>query len=255
MDSETVTQPERTYAHFHRVLGSLLQELANLPSCAYWLSDKHQHVISGDFEHNTYARALYRVPSLEPYQPRLDELALVQGQALAELGLKRPPKALLSPLVVQGVTHVRVHETTNYRTTPASKADVLTKINSAITTTKRNLSVFERQGGVHDPETQRITRELEGYKAARAAVVASAEDNFRVRLEQRRVRPYVYLADHAPIQADSRTHGLILVGYNIQVSPPHTVRRQRSDKRQATPVFAYGKTRIYFESKWQEAGK
>lgn len=179
----------------------------------------------------------------------------MQVEALTELGLKQVPGALLLPSVINGVSHVRTHETVNYRTTPASKADVLAKIDTAITTTRQNLSVFEQQGGLDNPGTQKIVRELEGYKAARAAVAASTENDYRVRLKQHRIRPYVYLADQSAIQAESRKHGLILVGHNIQVSDAHSVRRQRSDKRQAQPIFSYGKTLIYLESEWQEAGK
>lgn len=251
---ETTKQVERKYAHFHRVLGSLLQQLATQPKCVHWLGDAQEHLISGDYEHNVYARALYRVPSLEPYASQLDELAQVQNEALTELGLKKVPGALLLPTVIQGVSHVRIHETVNYRTTPASKVNVLAKISNAITTTRQNLSVFEQQGGVDNPGTQRIVRELEGYNAARAAVAASTENDYRLRLEQRRIRPYVYLADQSAIQAESRKHGLILVGHNIQVSDAHSVRKQRSDKRHAQPILAYGKTLIYLEREWQAAG-
>lgn len=250
---ETTRHVERKYAHFHRVLGGLLQELAAQTGCVHWLGDTQEHLISGDHEHNRYARALYRVPSLEPYTPQLDELARVQDEALTELGLKQVPAALLLPSVIVGVSHVRIHETVNYRTTPASKVNVLAKINSAITTTKQNLSLFEQQGGVDNPGTKRIVRELQGYETARAAVAASTETDYRVRLEQRRIRPYIYLADQSAIQAESRKHGLILVGRNIQVSNAHSVRKQRSDKRYAQPIFTYGKTSIYLEREWQGA--
>lgn len=250
---ETTKQVERKYAHFHRVLGSLLQQLATQPGSVHWLGDAQEHLISGDYQHNVYARALYRMPSLEPHASQLDELAQVQAEALTELSLNKVPGGLLLPTVIQGVSHVRTHETVNYRTTPTSKVNVLAKIDNAITTTKQNLSVFEQQGGIDNPGTQRIVRELQGYEAARAAIVASTENDYRLRLEQRRIRPYVYLDDQSAIQAESRKHGLILVGRNIQVSNAHNVRRQRSDKRQAQPIFAYGKTLIYLEREWQQA--
>ncbi len=56
---------DRTYAHFHRVLGGLLTELSALLG-VLWLSDK-EHVLRGEGERNTYARAVYRVSSLEPF--------------------------------------------------------------------------------------------------------------------------------------------------------------------------------------------
>ncbi len=61
---------EQHLAHFHRVLAELLVELANLPGGPIWLGEDTHHDIRGRYEHNTYARALYRVFSLEPYQER-----------------------------------------------------------------------------------------------------------------------------------------------------------------------------------------
>ena len=90
--TETMQQgsrTDRTYAHFHRVLGELLMELAALPG-TLWLSDKEQHVLRGEGERNTYARALYRVASLEPYRERLAELI---GRAAAGRGRVRSEQA------------------------------------------------------------------------------------------------------------------------------------------------------------------
>ena len=80
------------------------------------------------------------------------------------------------------------------------------------------------------------------------------EETYRLRVKQVRYRPYVYLVGKKPVQVDSRTHGLIVVGPDIDVSYPNEVRRTRSDQRVVEPLFEFGKTRIYFERDWQEAG-
>lgn len=245
---------DRTYAHFHRVLGGLLEELASLPS-VLWLTEKEEHVLRGEGEHNSYARAVYRVDSLEPYQDRLSELAQVQQQGLAELGLKEAPRELLLPQVVQNVTHVRLSETVLYRTTPMQKKNVLAKIDTALKTTRKNLAEFQRYGGPDDEGVRRLEAEVEAIEEVKETVLQVQEDTYRVRVKQTRYRPYVYLAGEKPVQVDSRTHGLILVGHNISVSYPNAVRRARSDQRDVTPLFEFGKTRIYFESAWQEAAQ
>ncbi len=248
------TRVDRTYAHFHRVLGGLLEELAALPG-VLWLTDKEEHVLRGEGEHNTYARAVYRVNDLTPYQGQLAELTQVQQQGMTELGIRETPKDLLLPQVIQNVTHVRLSETVLYRTTPTQKKQVLAKIDTALRTTRKNLAEFQRYGGPDDEGVRRLEAEVEAIEAVRETVLQAQEDTYRVRVKQTRYRPYVYLAGEKPVQVDSRTHGLILIGHNISVSYPNIVRRARSDQRKLEPLFEYGKTRIYFESKWQEAAQ
>ncbi len=245
---------DRTYAHFHRVLGELLEELAALPG-VLWLTDKQGHVLRSEGEHNVYARAVYRVSDLEPYRQRLAELAQVQQQGMATLGLREPPRELLLPQVVENVTHVRLIETVVYRTSPMSKKDVLAKLNTALKTIRKNLGEFQRYGGEHDAGVMRLEAEVKAILAVRETVVHAQEETYRVRVRQARFRPYVYLAGKKPVQVDSRKHGLILVGRDIGVSYPNAVRQTRSDQRDVEPLFEFGKTRIYFESAWQEAGK
>jgi len=242
---------DRTYAHFHRVLGGLLTELSALPG-VLWLSDK-EHVLRGEGEHNSYARAVYRVSSLGPYHERLAELTGVQQQGVAEFGLGRVPRELLLPQVVENVTHVRLSEIPVYRTTPVGKEKVLAKIDTALATTKKNLAEFQRYGS-QDDGVKRLGAEVEAIEAVRETVVQAQEETYRVRVKQVRYRPYVYLLGEKPVQVDSRTHGLILVGQDIGVSYPSAVRQTRSDQRTLEPLFAFGKTRIYFEQDWQEAG-
>ncbi len=244
---------DMTYAHFHRVLGELLTELAALPG-VLWLTDKEQHVMRGEGERNTYARAVYRVSELVPYQDRLSELAGVQQQAMTESGLGKVPRELLLPQIVEHVTHVRLSETTIYRSTPVSKEKALAKIDTALSTTRKNLSEFQRYGA-QDDGVKRLESEVRHIAAVREAVLHAEEETYRVRVRQMRYRPYVYLAGGKPVQVDSRTHGLILVGPDIGVSYPNAVRQTRSDQRILEPLFAFGKTRIYYERDWQEAGR
>ena len=243
------TRVDQTYAHFHRVLGALLTELSALPG-TLWLTDEEQHVLRGEGERNTYARALYRVSSLEPYRERLAELLEVQQQGVTSLGLSRVPRELLLPQVIEQVTHVRLSETSVYRTTPVSKDKAVAKIDTALATTRKNLSEFQRYGA-QDDGVRRLEAEVKAIETVRETVLRAEEETYRVRVKQVRYRPYVYLAGKKPVQVDSRTHGLIVVGPDIDVSYPNAVRQTRSDQRVVEPLFEFGKTRIYFERDWQ----
>lgn len=245
---------DRLYAHFHRVLGELLLELAALPG-TLWLTERQEHTLGGEGERNRYARAVYRVVDVEPYRQRLGELGAVQQQATAALGLAQEPRELLLPTVVENVTHVRLHEIIGYHTAPVSRQRALVKVDTALRTTKHNLAEFERYGGQSDEGVRRLVAEVRAIEAARERIAEAEEDRFRVRVKQVRYRPYVYLLGDKPVQIGSREHGLILVGSDIGVSYPNAVRRTRSDQRTVEPLFEFGKTRIYLEHEWQEAGK
>jgi len=244
---------EQHLAHFHRVLAELLVELADVPGGPIWLGEDTHHDIRGSYEHNTYARALYRVFGLEPYQERVNELNELQRHVVQAFGLKRVPRTLLTPVVIEDVTHVRLHNLTYFSSSCKNKGFVLERIRAAIATTRRNYRVFAQQGGIDDPASQRVAAELEGYQRVLAEVETSPELHYRVRVQQSRVRPYVYLQHDQPVQIDSRLHGVILVGPQIKLTPVMELRRGRSDKRTLAPLFHYGATYIYPERQWQEA--
>ena len=249
---ELQTRIDQTYAHFHRVLGGLLTELGAL-SGVIWLTEQQGHIVRGEGERNDYAWAIYRVSELGSYQERLAELETVQQQAVGELGLKRVPKELVTPRVVEGVTHVRLGSNEGHKSSVKKQPEVLAILKTALNTTKKNLREFERYGGEHDEGVRRLGAEITKIEKVRGTVVDAPEVLYRVRVEQRHFYPYVYRAGETPGQIKGRQHGLILVGQNIGVSTSHKVRKSRSDKRTLTPLFAFGKTQVYVESDWQEA--
>ena len=85
LNDKQLGELERIYAHFHRVLGPLLVELAELPGTV-WLDEARAHVLTGEGEDNVYARAIYPVTDLAPYRERLAELAKVQAAGTELLG-------------------------------------------------------------------------------------------------------------------------------------------------------------------------
>ena len=246
---------DRQIAHFHRLLGELLQELAAWEETK-WLEpdpDAHAHVIRDDGEPNTYGRALYLVKSLEPYRERLAKLERLQADVLRTFGLGSVPRSLLTPLVLERVVHARLHHLEYFSSRCRPRSFVLERIDKALETTRRNYRAFARQGGVDDPRTQKIGDELGYHERAREWVRGSAEPDYRVRVKQQRVRLYVYREGEKPLQCDTRLHGVILAGPNLTVTDKRELRQCRSDKVELEPRWHYGVTYVYPELAWQEA--
>ena len=242
---------DQTYAHFHRVLGTLVTELGALPG-VIWLTDQ-RHMLRGDGARNDYAWAIYRVAELELYREALAELEVVQQRAVGEMGLGRVPRELLLPQVIEGVSYVQLGESGGYRSSPKEKKAVLAILETALKTTQKNLSEFQRYGG-EDEGTRRLGAEVEAIEKVKEKVANAPEQPYRVRVWQpQRFNPYIYQGDAEPRQVRCRKHGLILVGESIGMRPPREVRRVRSDKRELEPLFAFGRTQVYLERDWQEA--
>jgi hypothetical protein len=244
---------ERIYAHFHRVLGPLLVELAELPE-TIWLEEAREHVLTGEDEENIYARAIYPVTDLEPYRERLAELAKVQAAGLELLGHAESPKGLLPPRVVEGIRHVRISQHPNFVTKVLSQTGALERLEVMLGTTRSSLRQFETYATTYDPKREQIEAEIKAIEEAVAFVRASPEETFRFRLQVIRIRPYIYPIGADPYQIDTRKHGLILAGPNIRVRWADPTRKTRSDKKQRQPFLQLDGLQVFVERDWQGAG-
>lgn len=239
------------YARFHRLLSKLLQELAALPNGPIWLSEE-RHQITPTHQENIYAKALYRVASLEPYRDRLEELDAVQQEVALRSGLKEVPNTLFTPKVIEGVTHVRINDQLSYSSSKKSKAFVIEHIQGVIAKVQANYHRFEIHGGPEDAGSKRLEDEVTRYQRIVKRIAALPVEHYRVRKEIFRLRPYLYRQGQKPIEIETRRHGVILVGENIKLGE-RVVREGRSDKVKLEPLFHFGKTLIYPEHAWQEA--
>lgn len=250
MDTERL---DRQVAHFHRLLGGLLQELAAWEETRWLEPEAHGHVLRDDVEPNTYGRAVYLVKTLEPYRERLAELERLQADVVRAFGLKGVPRSLLTPLVLERVVHARLHHPECFSSNCRPRSFVLERIDKALETTLRNYRAFARQGGVDDPRTVTIGDEITYHERVRERVRESPEPNYRVRISQQRVRLYVYRDGEKPLQCDTRLHGVILAGPHVTVTDEAELRQGRSDKVGLEPLWHYGVTYVYPEGRWQEA--
>lgn len=252
MDSERL---DRQIAHFHRLLGELLQDLAAREDTR-WLEadpDKQGHAIREDGELNRYGRALYLLKSLEPYRDRLAELSRLQTETVRMFGLQGVPRALLLPHVFERTIHVRLHHQEYFSSRCRPRSFVLERIDKALATTRRSYRAFAQQGGTDDPRTRAIGEEIRYHEGVREWVRGSAEPDYRVRVKQQRVRLYVYRQGDKPLQCDTLFHGVLLAGPNVTVTDKRELRQGRSDKVTIEPLWHYGVTYVYPEGRWQEA--
>ena len=126
---------ERAYAHFHRLLGALLTDLAEEPDVV-WI-DEEGHDIRPDGESNRYRKALYPLPYPEGYLTRLEELAKVQADILDLQGRTEPTRALLTPLLIHGVTHARLRRHTSYFSREVARHNLLERYRTHLETSKQ----------------------------------------------------------------------------------------------------------------------
>jgi hypothetical protein len=252
MDAERL---DRQIAYFHRLLGEMLQDLV-VHEQTKWLEQdqvKQHHVIGRDGEKNTYGRALYLLKSLDPYQQRLSELQKLQSEILRVFGLETIPRALLLPLVLEDVIHVRLHHLTYFSSRSRPRSFVLERIDKALETTRMNYRTFAQQGGIEDKRTQDIGEEIRYHEGVREWVRHHPEPDYRVRVKQERIRLYVYQTGAKPKLCDTRLHGVLLVGPNITLTDRYEMRQGRSDKVSLEPLWHYGVTYVFPEKEWQGA--
>jgi hypothetical protein len=243
---------ERNYAHFHRVLASLLLELAELPGVV-WLSDE-RHLIRGEGESNAYGKAIYPLEDLSPYQSRLLGLGEVQKQA-AELSGNAPPgKGLLAPVVIEDVHHVRLRRHASHSSRVVLRQHAIARFETQLERTRIILKEdFKPHATMFDPKREGIEAEIVALEEGLARLRATDEETLRERYKISRVIPYVYLRSGEITRPYVRNVGLIVVGPSVRLVWADNVRRERSDKIRLEPLLVLGPTEVYSERAWQEA--
>lgn len=242
---------ERIYAHFHRVLANLLEQLLG-ESQVTWL-DKPGHTLTGDYNLNIYNPAIYTVNNLSAYLGPLEELAAVQAEALEVTGRRKPGRNLLPPLTATGVTHVRIsrHEGQTGRT--VSREAAVRRLEQLEEIVVANLTEFERYASRQDPDRKRVEAELKALRKASATLEQSKAAALRETYRQTVIRPYVYFLDGRSSQLHMRSTGLIAAGPAVEVSWREGPRRVRSDKIDIPPLVTAGALSFYDLDAWEAA--
>ncbi len=178
MNETTQKAIERNYAHFHRVLASLLVELADQPEVV-WLSDE-RHTIRGEGETNAYGKAIYPLNDLSPYQDRLVELSEVQKQA-AELSGNAPPgKGLLAPVVIGDVHYVRLRRHASHSSRVVLRQHAIVRFEAQLERTRTiHQQDFKPHATMFDPRREKIEAEVEALEEGLGHLKDSREETLR----------------------------------------------------------------------------
>ncbi len=252
MDATTQKAIERHYAHFHRVLASLLVELTEHPGVV-WLSDD-RHTIRGEGETNAYGKAIYPLNDLSPYQDRLVELGEVQKQALELSGNALPGKGLLAPIVIEDVHYVRLRRHASHSSRVVLRQHAIARFEAQLERTRIiHQQDFKPHATMFDPRREGIESEIVALEEGLARLRATDEETLRERYKISRVIPYVYLRSGEITRPYVRDVGLIVVGPSVRLVWADNVRRERSDKVRLEPLLLLEPLEVYSERKWQEA--
>lgn len=246
------TRIERRYAHFHRVLGDLLLRLGR-EADTFWLVDA-RHRVTDASQPNEYARAVYVIEDLAPYETVLSELERVQAEALRLIGNGRPTQALLMPKVCRNVREARILENTGFASRARKRSDVLDRLlrqRAAAEVARERLFGFRDRADT----VAAIERELRELEAGIASLQSKVGDTLRE--HYRYVRHMCHVYYRAPAGAFDQLYvgdvGVILQGESPEVHRHDPRRRKHRRTPGIEPLASIGPYVYYDEAAWREA--
>ena len=237
---------ERAFAHYHRLLAELLTTLVETEDVT-WLEDG-PHQIHEDGK-NEYAKAIYRLKDLTPYQPDLAEITRVREEA-TKLGAN--PRALIEPVARVGINHVRIQAHRSFVGRWASGATIRGQI-----ATQRNklaellAKIRSYTGGKLDERESELTQELVDSEAALEAL--RDVDEVRMRWPQHRHYALLYDRDGENERVYVPKPGVIAAGEILTVTFTDEHRRPRSDRVTLEPLARWNGREIFDADTWRKA--
>ena len=245
------TKIERRYAHFHRVLGELLVRLGEREQ-TFWLEGERHRIVDA-IEANEYAKAVYVVPDLRPYEDDLAELAEVRADALALMGASEPTQALLTPKVCRGVARARILSNTAFASRARARSDVLNRFaarrDAAVAAAETFAGYSDRQAKLEE-----IERELDALEAGLRALRSTNAVELREHYRYQRFMCHVHYP--APREFDQLyvgDVGIILQGRDAEVQRHRPKRRKHRRTPGIEPLAIIGPYTFYEEHAWREA--
>jgi hypothetical protein len=251
----------RLYAHYHRLLIDLLEDLAE-NARVVWLTGEEGHVRRPDGEPNTYRKALYALEELDPYRERLEALQAVQEEGQRASGAKRP--GLLLPGTQTGVRHVVLSRSEAWSSHPLAKDIVLSKLEAYLARTRGNLRAFEAYASSDDPRREKVEAEVKELEASLEKLKAWDEAVLRERARSdkhtaRLLLPSPFTGEEETRLVYIRDVGLIVAGAGLTTRPDaieaSTRRKRRKDRMKAKlePLVRFGSFEVFSERAWQAA--
>ena len=245
------TQIARRYAHFHRVLGGLLVSLGEEAE-TFWLGGQ-EHLVTDEPIDNAYAKAIYVVRDLGPYEGALAELAEVQAEAMALIGNDEPTHALLTPKVCRAVREARILTNTGFASRVRERSAVVARFAGQRDVALAAREAFASFAGRQD-KLQAIERELAELEGALLALRASEVATLREHYRYTRYMCHVHYEDPGAFdQLYVGDVGIVLQGREPDVGRHRPPRRRHRRTPGVEPVATIGPYVYYEERAWREA--
>ena len=242
----------RKHAHFHRVLGELLTDLGREAKRTFWLNDDH-HEVTNDPKRNRYAKAVYVVEEIKPFQETLRELEKLQAEALALMGAHEPTPSLLTPKVCTEVAEARILTNTGFASRRRARADVIAKLGAQRDATEAALVTFASYPE-RTHKRDEIAEELSALNAALHGLEASTAEFLRQHYRYTRYMCHVHYDD--PDRFDQLyvgDVGVVLQGSSARVTR-HDPRRKKHRRTEGVePIASVGPYLFYEEDAWRAA--
>lgn len=255
----------RGYAHFHRLLSSILEDLTEVAEVV-WIGDvlarlkcgadvyvntETGHNIGGDSEPNVYRKAVYVVDSLSPWQERIDELIKVQNEVCGIFSYTKPPSGLLQPVLIPDVVAFRIKPQLAHYQSKHKPHIVAAEVRETLFTVKTNARRFEAV--LLDDQTQRLYDEIKTLEAS-LELLSNESEPVLVRRALYRGMVRVYPRSQKSKEVYVRDEGLILQG-QAHLEPSVGRRQRRSDRlvNKVEPIVTFNNVSVYRLEEWQSA--
>jgi hypothetical protein len=245
------TRVARRYAHFHRVLGDLLLDLGE-HARTFWLTgDRHR--VTDEPVANRYAKAVYVLRDLAPFEAALAELTEVQAEAMQLIGNAEPTQSLLIPKVCRNVTEARILENTGFASRARERSHVLARLGRQRDAARAALETFASYPARLDKQRE-IQGELAELERGLAVLQASEARKLREHYRYPRWMCHVYYEDpDAFDQLYVGDVGVILQGRHADVRRHDPKRRKHRRTEGVEPLVAIGPYVFYDEGDWRAA--
>ena len=268
LPTSTQTKLRQYYAEVNRRTAELLTRLEK-DGKIYWCGsilrsafpdapDHHPDLQEGHDLHadtpeaNRYRKAVYLVPSAEPFEPAFAAIDEAQRRALAITGATKARKGLLGPKLVINVSRVRFSPFETFADKRVEPEVLQTQLEKRLDAAKANAAEFERVSD--DSATRRLYSEIETLKSA-TEIANRLDEKLLVRRRLFKVSANVYSGSKATVHY-VRAQGLVLAGRKVEVGYSGWSRKTRSDKvteEVLAPLVSVDDLLVYSLSDWEEA--
>lgn len=256
----------RRYAEFHRRLGEMMVDLIQ-EAQVYWIGDLLEEAFGreamrfvntatghdlhlGEEAENIYRKAIYIVPSAEPWEDVIQHLIGIQSHIMVLAGTKKPYHGILEPVLLKDVELARLRSQRSSSDRRILPKTFLRDLDAKLERLKATAAKFE-EVSLEDEATKQIHKEVEHLNQV-ISIVGQQTEKLLVRTESARVLPNIYQGGKGR-NVYVRDEGLILTGTPRVEIPPLLFgrRKDRVTDNMLTPLTQYDNVKVYSLESWE----